>query len=362
MAVAAVATVVFIVCAILWLFYRAPLIYFVYALNLAQTELVAAVKGGLGPTGSHVREVILDTFNGTWEAGRTEFSDMIFIMDAVGGQTRLAICAIIAGLAVYVLFRMKGEGFKLAFNLGQLASYQSRHWKVALAGSTFDPLKDDTGNRPAERPYEWMIGKKVGLKNGVVDQDSAEKAYREQLGDTYLGFAKLPLYMQALAVLFNLSRKRDKRTQPLKESLAEIWVLDREHAIEKTKELIAPYIADQKFIAPIERIMGQHAYVNTAMTRLFEEAKSKGGVLACSEIRWLKPMDRTLWYSLQNVGRHAYFPESAAVRAHFDAEKVVGERLIEPYFDKVMEGLQDYARKHGNPDLESYTASLKVQD
>ena len=144
--------------------------------------------------------------------------------------------------------------------------------------------------------------------------------------------------------------------------MAEIWVTDREHATERTKELIAPYVSDAKFMAPIERIMGQHAYVTTAMTRLFEEAKSKGGVLACSEIRWLKPLDRTLWYSLQNVGRHAYFPESAGVRAHFDAEKITGERLVEPYFDKVLEGLQDYARKHGNPDLESYLASLKVQD
>lgn len=362
MAVAAVAVVLFIVCAILWIFYRAPLIYFVYGLNLIQTELVGLFKGGLGPTGAHVREVILDTYNGTWEASRTQFGDMTFIMEAVGSQTRYPICAIILGLAIYVLFRMKGEGFKNPFDLSQLANYQSRHWKVALAGSTFDPLRDDPANRPAERPYEWMISNKVGLKNSVVDQESAEKAYREQLGETYLGFGKLAIHVQALAVAFNLSRKRDKRTQDLKEGLAEIWVTDREHATERTKELIAPYVSDAKFMAPIERIMGQHAYVTTAMTRLFEEAKSKGGVLACSEIRWLKPLDRTLWYSLQNVGRHAYFPESAGVRAHFDAEKITGERLVEPYFDKVLEGLQDYARKHGNPDLESYLASLKVQD
>ena len=362
MAVAAVAVVVFLVCAILWLFYRAPVVYFVYALDLAQTELVGLIKGGLGQVGTTVRGVILDTFDGTWEASRTNFSDMVLIMDAVGKQTNITISAMIVSLAVYVLFRMKGEGYKGFFSLSQLASYQSKHWKVALAGSTFDPLQGDRSNRPAERPYEWMIANKVGLKNGVVDQESAEKAYQQQLGDTYLGFAKLSIQHQALAVLFNLSRKRDKRTQKLKEDLSEIWVMDREHAVERTKELIAPFVADQKFVATIERILGQHAYISTAMVRLFYEAKNKGGVLACSEIRWLKPVDRTLWYSLQNVGRHAYFPESAAVQAHFDAERICGERLIEPYFDKVLEGLQDYARKHGNPDLESYTESLKVQD
>lgn len=362
MAVLAVAVLVCIVCAILWLFYRAPVVYFVYALDLAQTELVGLVKGGLGQTGTTVRGVMLDTFNGTWEASRTNFGDMVLIMEAVGKQTNIVISLMIAAIAIYVLFRMKGEGYKGYFNLSQLAGYQSKHWKVALAGSTFDPLKSDRANRPAERPYEWMIANKVGLKNGIVDQESAERAYQEQLGDTYLGFAKLPIHHQALAVMFNLSRKRNKRTQKLKEDLAELWVMDSEHAVERTKELITPFVTDQKFIASIERIMGQHAYIRTAMVRLFQEAKNAGGVFATAEIRWLKPVDRTLWYSLHNVGRHAFFPESAAVQAHFDAERICGERLIEPYFDKVMEGLQDYARKHGNPDLESYTASLKVQD
>ena len=236
--------------------------------------------------------------------------------------------------------------------------YQGRYSKAV--GSTVNPLQGDRANRPAERPSEWMIANKVGFKNGIVDQESAEKAFRDQLGDTYLGLAKLPVHVQALAVMFNMFRMRHESTRSLKEELTMIWVLDREHAAERTRQLIAPYMADKNFTEPMEHILGQHAYSNTAMMRLFDDAKSNGGVLAIAEMHWLKSVDRTLYYSLQNVRRHAYFPEGAAVRGHFDAEKICKRALVDPYFDKVIEGLQDYLRRHGTLDTKLSEASLKI--
>jgi hypothetical protein len=236
--------------------------------------------------------------------------------------------------------------------------YQARYSKVA--GSTVTPLQGDRANRPAERPSEWMIANKVGLKNGIVDQESAGKAFRDQLGDTYVGLVKLSVHVQALAVMFNMARTHHKATQSFKEDLTAIWILDREHAVERTRQLIAPHLADGDFTDQIERIMGQHAYINTAMIRLFDEAKSTVGVFAISEIRWLKSVDRTLYYSLQNLGRHAYFLEGAGARGHFDAEKISKRPLVDPYFDKVVEGLQNYAREHSMLDLEVSRTSLEI--
>jgi len=77
-------------------------------------------------------------------------------------------------------------------------------------------------------------------------------AFAKQLGETYIGLNKLPIYVQALTVIFNLSRTRDKRGQSLRETMTEIWVQNtREEAEKKTAETIAPYLADKKFVAAI---------------------------------------------------------------------------------------------------------------
>lgn len=230
------------------------------------------------------------------------------------------------------------------------------------------PRPTGAGEAPALMPMEWIRAHRLTLSCGpdgkvALDRTATTTAFARQLGETYVGLKSQPVHVQALAVTSNLSRMRDKRVQGLKESLAEIWTLNpRAEAETKTAELIAPYLADQKMTTGIEKIMGGHAFVNSAMMGLFEAAKKEGGVLACGEILWVKKIDRPLWYTLQNVGRHAYFIEGAGARSHFFAERVSGEPKVEPYVGEAVFGLKDYLIKQGITDLQDYINSRKPKE
>lgn len=367
MALLSAAVVALIAATVIWVFYRAPLVYFILGLNWIMVQFIALIHGGLGEIGSSVQNFIEAVFTAKREASLVQGSELGYVMDTVGLQIRLYVVAIILGLAIWVLFRMRGEGLKMRFDLSSLAAYQARYWKVALTGSRFDPTKDDDSQNPSLNPMEWLQKNNLpltkGRDSGVLDEKATAAVFAGQLGDTYIGLNKMPIYAQALAVAFNLSRLRDKRVLSLKEQLMNIWTLeDRPAAEKKTVELIAPYLADQKLVTSIGKVLGGHAFVNTALMGLFEVAKKDGGVFACAEIRWLKPVDRTLWYTLQNVGRHSYFIEGAGARAHYFAEKVSGEQKIEPYVGEAIRGLEDYLFKQGITDMKEYLDSRKPRE
>lgn len=204
---------------------------------------------------------------------------------------------------------------------------------------------------PALKPMDWLRDHRLSPDgHPAMDQAATTSAFVEQIGAAYDGLKKLPIHAQALAVAFDLHRTCDKRSQEMKESLAEIWSLNpRAEAEAKTAELLAPYLDDRRAVEGIESVMGRHAFVNTALLGLFEEAKKRGrgGVLACAEILWVKKIDRTLWYTLQNAGRHAYFIEGAGSRAHYLVEKTAQRAIDEPQVSGAVEGLEAYLRKHG---------------
>jgi hypothetical protein len=70
----------------------------------------------------------------------------------------------------------------------------------------------------------------------------------------------------------------------------------------------------------VQRIIGRHAYVGTVMSALLEAARERFGALATGEFRWLKVLDRTLYYALDQVGRRVAWTEAAGVRAHMALE------------------------------------------
>jgi hypothetical protein len=78
------------------------------------------------------------------------------------------------------------------------------------------------------------------------------------------------------------------------------------------------------------------------------------GVLASAMFRWLKGVDRVLWYCLNNVGRRAFHIEGAAAVCHFQAERIHGQPLMDPYLDTVMNGLEDYLTEQSQTSVQDF--------
>ncbi|MBY0240681.1 MAG: conjugal transfer protein TrbA [Burkholderiaceae bacterium] len=95
--------------------------------------------------------------------------------------------------------------------------------------------------------------------------------------------------------------------------------------------------------------IARHPYPRTLLHAMHKEALSTGK-LPSAHFRWLKGMDRPLWYALNTTGRKAPFMESSAVFTQCMWEKFAfdnGYRLQSPCLDEAVNGLESYLIKLG---------------
>ena len=76
------------------------------------------------------------------------------------------------------------------------------------------------------------------------------------------------------------------------------------------------------------------------MMSMLEYAR-RNGVLPSSEFFWLRPVDRKLWYVLNNVGRNVAWTEVAGIYGHWLAEKVNEGPIMRPYVQKAIEAMAE---------------------
>ena len=80
------------------------------------------------------------------------------------------------------------------------------------------------------------------------------------------------------------------------------------------------------------------------------KAALASGKLPSSHFRWLKGIDRRLWYALNTTGRKSPFVESAAVFTQTLWEDFAfdnGYRLTEPCLEDAIDGIEAYLVKIG---------------
>ena len=87
-------------------------------------------------------------------------------------------------------------------------------------------------------------------------------------------------------------------------------------------------------------IMRRHYHVNNVMAALLTEARQQVGILSGSDFIWLKIVDRTLFYILNQVGRRVARAEAAGARSHADAEALTGKAIMAPQVDTAVVALK----------------------
>ena len=99
----------------------------------------------------------------------------------------------------------------------------------------------------------------------------------------------------------------------------------------------------------VAKWINTHNYARTLLHVLHAEA-IKSGKLPSAQFRWLKGMDRGLWYALNTTGRKAPFLESSAVFTQTLWEKFAAQNqfsLPEPHLDDAIDGIEAYLIKLG---------------
>lgn len=337
-----------------WFFAREWLVYPIFAMKWTQVKAYDLIVG-LGEGGKIYAAFIESFFDGNRDAKRINWSEFVETNEAIGNAVKYPWVVLIGLTAVVVGLKMKGDGYKNKYSLVQFKRFQAHHWRTAAVSAAFDPDNASKNMMPQLRPIQWL--EKNGIKSTLTParmltdeaREKALRAFSKDLGEPWRPIPKLPLHVRCLIAVCATRYARIDEAQDLREMVSVIYATNAD----KTKrdaalgDLIAPTMANESLLKPMQDLAERHGYISTVMIRMLTATREEAGVLAAAEVLWLKDIDRPLWYAINNTGRRAFHIEGAAAFSHFFYEIVTQRPLIEPHVDSALLGLEQYIDKHG---------------
>jgi hypothetical protein len=233
-------------------------------------------------------------------------------------------------------------------------SYDSGNWRIARSPLQFAAehgfLLDGGG---AVFTSEQILRHGLGhadmpaYGHARLDEAKALAALVEQLGPAFGGFASLSPGRRALAAAFLAYAGGDK-----KECVSILNDVSRSYT-EKDGMPACPVLTQDDFINRLAAVWEKHkgimaeqlparhtAFELVWFMALLTRARKKG-VLASSQFLWLRPLDRPLWYALNQCGGRAAWAEGFAAWAHYAAEEKAGMPLAEPHLVQAVTALRE---------------------
>lgn len=270
-------------------------------------------------------------------------NDVNEIMLNVGQYYKWPIAIFLWLLSVYTFFTRIGSKFNRSYTMKMLADCEKENWPQIIPALKQDLINMDINEGPwasAMNPLEFakkhnllIVEKNTAeLKhvenhnkyNVSVDRQKAQNIFIRQLGFQWSGFKALPKHTRALFAIFAAAINGDRDSAfDLLRKINLSMEYRKKPDFSGYKQLLKKH-ANSK---AVKEIISRHAYVLTLMPTMLELSRASG-VLATADFIWLKPLDRTLWYVLNNVGRRASFPEVAGIFSHWQAEKRMKMRMI----------------------------------
>ncbi|MEE9451832.1 MAG: type IVB secretion system coupling complex protein DotM/IcmP, partial [Gammaproteobacteria bacterium] len=270
------------------------------------------------------------------------------VSDYVGTYLRIPVILILSVLAVWLYSSNLNLHFRKVHSMNSLREQEQKTWPLITPVTSLNLVEQDINKGPwasALTPIEFCYKhqllekptKPVEIELCVAKLKSsvAKGLFILQLGPYWQGIEALCDHTLALFAVFAAHMNFDTKgaAKLLKQMNASVATgkLDFSGA----KELLDKY----KDTDAVQKIVRNHAYLLTIMASLLERSRHSG-VLPCSEFLWLKPVDRRLWYILNNVGRYTAFSEVAGLYAHWLAEKSLERAMVVPMVDEAVTALE----------------------
>jgi len=246
---------------------------------------------------------------------------------------------VFGGFVFYVFRKNPSNSFKRVLNRNSLLRSEVRIWPWVAPILDKDLVAlsiDDGAWAMARPPLEFARHYRLFEKdNRTIDKKKAERLFASQLGDLWNGPKSLKPHARALFACFIAQACRDKES-----SQNGLKSLTLNMAAGKMDYTFADVLIKKHINNPIvQEVFKKHAYKVTVLRAMLELAR-KNGVLPPNYFLWLRPIDRSLWYSLNCVGRLTPFSEVAGVHAHHLAEKIANTAIERPYVIKAVDALE----------------------
>jgi len=280
------------------------------------------------------------------DPNQVTWNDFSTINTEIGYWTRYPVMLILMVAAIFMFFHYGTARFHKFHTMKTLRDWDQPEWPQITPIASLDLIKTEINKGSwsmVKLPMEFCREHDLALlktthhkKVWVLKQKSAYRVFVMQLGSLWTGMNSLPPHIQALIVIF-MARVTGQR--PLSKQLLTQIALSS-----STGRLNFSGVHEHLQIFQGHKIIRwletRHAYVMTFMATLLEIARSDG-VLASAEFLWLKPVDRRLWYVLNNVGRRTAMVEIAGIFSHWQAEKQVRRALKTPMVKQAVDALDE---------------------
>lgn len=283
-----------------------------------------------------------------------DFSNTVSMLTKSGEYVRWLYIPIM----VFLGFRLAGNSLRSRYQkqhtMATLAQQEAAIWPeiAPVANLQEELVKGDihSGQFPVSAT-EWEFADKHKLasrEDGKLDRERARDIFTSQLGPRWTGPERLPRHARALyaCLLLYIVDQRDEGLKRLR-GLASSYAKGGVQGLDD--QFVEEAIASHGKSPLVQRAIGQHAYVFTLFATLLQVARVSG-VLASPMFLWVKPVDRRLWYILNNVGRYAFHVECAGIASHWLFEKEVGEACPTPMLEKALDGLQQALLEYAEDD------------
>lgn len=170
------------------------------------------------------------------------------------------------------------------------------------------------------------FGKSIGPEfKMTLDKARTERAFAAQLGRPWQSFEALPPHRRAILTVFAAKGSRDS-----KKALEVVYQLAASAADGKLDMTGIDELWNKHAKVPgVQKICQAHAYEFTVFASMLLYAR-EDGVMASADFLWVKPLDRRLWYLLNNIGRQTPAVEVGGIFAHWYTELALKRPLSVP--------------------------------
>jgi intracellular multiplication protein IcmP len=281
--------------------------------------------------------------------GTVTYEDLKYLAIVVGEPLKYA-CAIVLLLMAVVLYMFHPEATFRGFeDMQSLANKMKSTFPAVEMVSDLDLCKQPLDKGPwamALTPIEFAKQHKLLYRDEetqriMVKRELAKTVFTEQLGPLWPGVKSLQGHEKAifaaLALYVNYQRDRaDALLEQISRSANTQAITTGKFNYRGVDEVIKEY-GDSP---AVQALVDRHAHKHVVFTAMLHTARLTG-IVANSSYLWIKPIDRKLWYVLNNVGRKAVYIETAAIHAQYLAERQLGYPIRTPILDSPIDGLQE---------------------
>lgn len=281
------------------------------------------------------------------------------LLDLMGAYLRVVVVPLGVGLSSWIYASSVVVRYHRRLELDEVAKLHSQEFPYMAPLIGADLIKKNPDKGPyarARHPVVYSVEQGVLLApNGkrlkrapaspptreklLFDGERAREVLISQLGPLWSGVDDLPLLKRCLFAMLICRVMRDDglykaiRNEAgvsfrLPDKKSSSFLVSKK-TVDLADEAIAKY-ADEKIV---QRVVRRHAYTSVIFCELLELGRARSGIISTAEFIWLKPVDRVLFYGLNQAGRRVEWLEAAALRAHADAEKLVKRPLTKPFVD-----------------------------